>query len=98
MLQQNDEKEADDLKKICNHYLVKRKETLKNTDFKVEVIFGDVISKVSFSQEQITKMNKFLSKNNENTNIKITFNFFKPEKKEKNNDYQPSAPPVYKFQ
>ena len=57
-----DEKEAQELKKIYNHYLDKRKEFMKNTQFKVEDVFGDVISKDDFSQEQITKLNKFLAK------------------------------------
>ena len=57
-----DEKEADELKKIYNHYIDKRSEILKNTSFKVEDIFGDVISKDNFSQEQITKLNNFLAK------------------------------------
>ena len=35
---------------------------MKNTSFKVEDVFGDVISKDNFSQEQITKLNKFLAK------------------------------------
>ena len=34
---------------------------MKNTGFKVDV-FGDVISKDNFSQEQITKINNFLAK------------------------------------
>ena len=57
-----DEKEAQDLKKIYNHYLDKRKEIMKNTQFKVEDVFGDVISKDNFSQEQITKLSIFLAK------------------------------------
>ena len=57
-----DEKEAQEMKKIYNHYLDKRKEIMKNTHFKVEDIFGDVISKDNFSQEQITKLNIFLAK------------------------------------
>ena len=56
-----DEKETEDLKKIFNHYIDKRKEIMKNTSFKVEDVFGDVISKDNFSQEQITKLNKFLA-------------------------------------
>ena len=32
---------------------------MKNTSFKVEDVFGDVISKDNFSQEQITKLNNF---------------------------------------
>ena len=35
---------------------------MKNTSFKVEDVFGDVISKDIFSQEQITKLNDFLAK------------------------------------
>ena len=57
-----DEKEANELKKIYNHYLDKRSEIMKNTSFKVEDVFGDVISKDNFSQEQITKLNNFLAK------------------------------------
>ena len=51
----NDEKEAQELKKIYNHYIDKRSEIMKNTQFRVEDVFGDVISKDNFSQEQITK-------------------------------------------
>ena len=57
-----DEKEFIELKKIYNHYLDKRKEIMNSTKFKVEDIFGDVISKDSISQEQITKLNNFLAK------------------------------------
>ena len=57
-----DEKEALELKKICNHYIDKRSEIMKNTSFKVEDVFGDVISKDNFSHEQITKLNNFLAK------------------------------------
>ena len=35
---------------------------MKNTQFKVENVFGDVISKDNFSQEQMTKLNNFLAK------------------------------------
>ena len=57
-----DEKEALELKKIYNHYIDKRKEIIDSTKFKVENIFGDVISKDSISPEQITKLNNFLAK------------------------------------
>ena len=57
-----DEKEAQELKKIYNHYVDKRKEIMDSTKFKVEDIFGDVISKDSISPEQITKLNNFLAK------------------------------------
>ena len=59
------EKEAQELKKIYNLYLDKRKEIMKNTIFNVEDIFADVISKNKFSQEQITKPNLFFTKKNE---------------------------------
>ena len=57
-----DQKEAEELKKIYNHYLDKRKEIMKNTQFKLEDVFGVVIKKDSFSQEQITKLKNFLAK------------------------------------
>ena len=59
MIDKLDEKEALELKKINNHYLDKRKQIMDSTKFKVEDIFGDVISKDSISPEQITKLNNF---------------------------------------
>ena len=52
------EKETQQLKKIYNHYIDKRKENMNSNKFKVEDIFGDVISKDSVLPEQITKVNK----------------------------------------
>ena len=46
-----DQKEAEQLKQNYNHYIDKRKDIMKNTQFKVEDLFGDVISKDNFSQE-----------------------------------------------
>ena len=86
-----DRKVAEQLKQICNHYTDKRKEIMNSSKSKVEDVFGDVLSKDNFSQEQITKLNKLLEKN-VNVNIKIKFNFFKPRKKN-NIDFLPSAPP-----
>ena len=57
-----DEKEANQLKQIYNHYIDKKSEIMKNTQFEVEDVFGDVISKDSISPEQITKLNNFLAK------------------------------------
>ena len=57
-----DQKEAVQLKQIYNHYIDKKSEIMKNTFFKVEDIFGDVISKDTISTEQITKLNNFLAK------------------------------------
>ena len=47
-----DQKESEELKKIYNLYFDKRKEIMKNTSFKVEDFFGNVISKDSISPEK----------------------------------------------
>ena len=57
-----DQKEAEQLKQIYNHYVDKKSEIMKNTQFKVEDIFNDVINKDTISQEQIVKLNNFLAK------------------------------------
>ena len=57
-----DQKEAEQLKQIYNHSIDKKTELMKNTSFKVEDVFADVIRKDKFSQEQITKLNTFLAK------------------------------------
>ena len=57
-----DQKEAEQLKQIYNHYVDKKSEIMKNNQFKVEDVFGDVISKDTISPEQITKLNNFLAK------------------------------------
>ena len=67
---------------------------MKNNKFKVEDVFGDVISKDSISPEQITKLNNSFSQNNLSVNINIKINLFKPRKK-KNIDIEPSAPPYH---
>ena len=56
------QKESDQLKQIYNHYVDKKSEIMKNTQFKVEDIFNDVINKDTISQEQIVKLNNFLAK------------------------------------
>ena len=57
-----DEKEANQLKQIYNHYVDKKSQIMKNTQFKVEDIFNEVINKDTISQEQIVKLNNFLAK------------------------------------
>ena len=47
-----DEKEAQELKKIYNHYVDKRKEIMDSTKFKLEYIFGNVTSKDFFHQNK----------------------------------------------
>ena len=48
-----------------------RSEIMKNTSFKVEDNFRDVICKDNFSQEQITNFNIVLTKKNVNNNFII---------------------------
>ena len=57
-----DQKEAEQLKQIYNHYVDKKSEIMKNTQFKVEDVFNEVINKDTISQEQIVKLNNFLAK------------------------------------
>ena len=57
-----DEKESEQLKQIYNHYVDKKSEIMKNTSFKVEDAFTNVISKDTISPERITKLNIFLAK------------------------------------
>ena len=57
-----DQKEAEELKKIYNHYLDKRKEIMRNTEFKVEDIFGDNITKDAISPKPIKTLNNFSAK------------------------------------
>ena len=62
MIKKSDEKEALEFKKIYKQYIDKRSEIKKNSQFKIEDIFGNVIRKDSTSQEQITKPNNFSAK------------------------------------
>ena len=57
--ERSDEKEANQLKQFYNHYLDNKSQIMKNTSFKVEDVFTDVISKDTISPEQITKLNIF---------------------------------------
>ena len=56
------EKEALKLKKNFNHYLDKTKDIMKYIQFKIEKVFGDLISNYFISPEQITEFNIFLGK------------------------------------
>ena len=57
-----DEKEGHQLKQIYNHYIDKKSEIIKNTSFRVEDIFTDVMNKDTISPEQKTNLNNFLAK------------------------------------
>ena len=56
------QKEPEQLKQIYNHYVDKKSEIMKNTQFKFEDIFTDVINKDTISQEQVRKLKNFLAK------------------------------------
>ena len=58
---------------------------MKNTSLKVEDVFGDVIKKDNFSQEQITKLNNFSAKKNVNINSSMKTNLYKPRKEKMKN-------------
>ena len=58
---------------------------MENTSFKIEDVFGDVISKTNFSQEQITNLDIFFSQNNVNNNFSMKINLFKPRKGKRKN-------------
>ena len=47
-----DQKEAEQLKQIYNHYLDKKSEIMKNNQFKVEDIFTDVLIKILFHKNK----------------------------------------------
>ena len=56
------QKESEQLKQIYNHYVDKKSEIMKNTSFKVEDVFNDVINIDTISQEQIIKLCNVLVK------------------------------------
>ena len=45
-------KESNETKKNYNHYIDKKNEIMKNTEFRLEDIFGDIFSKVLFHQSK----------------------------------------------
>ena len=82
MIKKVDEKEALEIKKIYDDYLHKRTENMNSTNFKVEDIFGNVISNDSISPDQLIRINNFFSKNDVNININIKFNFLNLKRKQ----------------
>ena len=54
-----DKKEAVELKKVHNHYIDKGSEIMRDIQFELEDVFGDVVSKASISPEQIRKLHVF---------------------------------------
>ena len=74
---------------------------MKNTQFKVEDTFGDIICKDSISPEQITKLNKLLAKTIYKLifvkRFKVNLDLIYLNLGRKKIDIQPSAPPEYNF-
>ena len=58
-----DEKEGEELKKIYNHYLDKRKDIMNSTKFTVEEVFGEMrIPDFIKNSDVLEKLNTFLTK------------------------------------
>ena len=57
-----DEKEVEELKKTHNHYLDKRREFMKSTQFKLEDIFGDNITKKNLVNKKKLNLKVFSPK------------------------------------
>ena len=55
------EKKPHNQKRIYNHYLDKTSGTMKNIQFKMEDIFGDVKAEESISPEQMKYLNNFFA-------------------------------------
>ena len=70
---------------------------MNSTKFKVEDKFGDIFSKDSISEEQLTKLNNFFNQNIVNITFCITIRLFKP-RKEKTKTIEPFALAHYHFQ
>ena len=51
-----------EIKNIYNHYLDKRTDTMKNTQFKVEEVFSDTLGEKSVSNAQVFTLYVFLAK------------------------------------
>ena len=81
LIKKIDEKESEQLKQIYNHYVDKKSELMKNTQFKFVEVFTDVISKDTISTEQITKLNNFWAKMMWIFVRVINLTFFKPREK-----------------
>ena len=55
IVEKSDEKEAMKIKKIYNHYLDKPNDILKNTQYKVDDVFGDIYGNEGITSEQRPK-------------------------------------------
>ena len=54
-----DQKETIAFKKINSLYLDKRSGIMRNNQFKIVYVFDSILSKNTFSAEQITKLDRF---------------------------------------
>ena len=107
-----DEKEANELKRIYNHYLEKRKDIMTSTKFSFEDVFGNTLSNEVINTEHLTKLKTFFSQNDVDQkvplrslnmfnfvfSINLKLNLFRPRKKTwKRKSFEPSAPPEYDY-
>ena len=56
------EKEANEMKELYNHYLDNRSDIMKDTQLKVGDVSGNFIGKDNISQDQINKLNNVSAK------------------------------------
>ena len=75
------DKEAQELTKIWNHYFEKWTDTMKNTHFKVEDFFGNILQEKSSSQGRKNELNTFFNQKDSNINFRMKRTSFKPRRK-----------------
>ena len=75
------DKEIQELKTIHNHYLDKKSEIMKNTEFKVEHIFGDIIGKDIIGQDQIITLKNFFGQNDVKADFSVNISLMKDRRK-----------------
>ena len=54
---------------------------MKNTQFEFEDVFGDIISKDKFCQEEKNQIKEFFSRNNVNKNFSMKINLLNVERR-----------------
>ena len=63
MIEKKDEKEAQELKKVYNHYLNKRTDFMEKTQIKNKDSFSELIGDYASPPDQILKLNTFPDQN-----------------------------------
>ena len=79
LIKKIDQKEANEVKKNYKQYLNRRKEVMRETEFRVADLFGDILINNSISQEKNKNLIIF-SRNGVNINSKLNIPFLQPRK------------------